>query len=76
MPRAADRGHGVVHAWFAMRPRRWYADEVAPPGRPNVKLTARLWRYRSLVCRKQYYTDTYYRLAAARFRKKKRIRRS
>ena len=75
MPPAAEQGRGVAHAWFAMRPRRWYADEIAPPGRPNVKLTARLWRYRSLVRRKYYDADPYYRIVAARLRKKKGMRR-
>jgi hypothetical protein len=75
MPHAADRGYGAGYAWFAMRPRRWYADEVAPPGRRNVKLTAHLWRYRSLVRRSTYDTTSYYRAAATRLRKKKRLRR-
>jgi hypothetical protein len=36
-----------------MRPRRWYTDEVAPPRRRQaVKLTSELWRYRSLVRRR------------------------
>jgi hypothetical protein len=75
MSRAANHGRGIGHAWFAMRPRRWYADEVAPPGRRNVKLTAQLWRYRSLVQRKNYDADTYYRVAVVRLHKKKRMRR-
>lgn len=75
MPSAADRGRGVCHARFAMRPRRWYADEVAPPGRRNQKLTAHLWRYRSLVRRKGYDADTYYRVTVGRLHKKKRLRR-
>jgi hypothetical protein len=75
MSRAADQGHGAGHAQFAMRPRRWYANEVAPPGRPNLKLTALLWRYRSLARHKKYDTASYYGVVLVRLRKKKSMRR-
>jgi hypothetical protein len=52
-----------------MRPRRWYTDEVAPPGRRDLKLTARLWRYRSLVRRKKNDAAPYYRAASLRWRR-------
>lgn len=32
----------------AMRPRRWYGNEVAPRKR-RVKLTARTWRYQAVI---------------------------
>jgi|GEM_PF-3176243 hypothetical protein len=48
MASVADRGRGPGHARFVMRPRRWYADEVAPPRRKHYKLTLQHWRYRSL----------------------------
>ena len=75
MPYAADHGPGPADPRFAMRPRRWYTDEVAPPGRRAVKLTARLWRYRSLVRRKKYDAAPYYGAASLRWRKKKRSQR-
>jgi hypothetical protein len=39
----------AVHVGAAMRPRRWYTDEVAPPRHNNAKVTALTWRYHSLV---------------------------
>jgi len=54
-----------------MRPRRWYTDEVVPPGRRAVKLTARLWRYRSVVRRKSYDAAPYYGAASSHLRKRK-----
>ena len=74
MPQMADRGQSAAPAWLGMRPRRWYTAEVAPSGRRSMKLTARLWRYRSLVRRKEYDAASYYS-AAVPLRKKKRLRR-
>jgi len=48
---AADRRIRTVHVGAQMRPRRWYADEVAPRCR-NVKLPAQLWRYPALAYRR------------------------
>jgi len=58
-----------VHPKAVMRPRRWYTDEVAPPRRRDIKLTTRLWRYRSLVRHKRNDAATYYRAASLRWRK-------
>jgi len=75
MSRAADQGCSAGHARFVMRPRRWYDDEVAPAGRRNLKLTALLWRYRSLARRKKYDVASYYGVVLVRFREKKGMRR-
>ena len=56
-PAAEQRG-GVARPGVTMRPRRWYTDEVTPPRRQGVKLTARLWRYRALMRRKRNTTAT------------------
>jgi hypothetical protein len=72
MPYAADHGGGPADPQFAMRPRRWYSHEVAPPGRRAAKLTTRLWRYRSLVRHKKYDAVSYYETASLRWRKQKR----
>ena len=68
MPYAADHGSGAPRPSIAMRPRRWYTNEIAPPGRRAVKLTARLWRYRSLVRRKRNDAAPYYGAASPRLR--------
>jgi hypothetical protein len=44
----ADQTIRATHIGAAMRPRRWYTDEVAPP-RHALKLTTQLWRCQSLV---------------------------
>jgi hypothetical protein len=72
MPYAADYGRGVAHLRFAMRPRRWYTQEVAPPTLRAIKLTARLWRYHSLV-RQKRYDDAPYHTATFRQRRYRRI---
>jgi hypothetical protein len=74
MPYAANLGGGPPNPRFAMRPRRWYTHEVAPPGRRAVKLTARLWRYRSLVRHKKYDAASYYGARLLRWRKRKQPR--
>jgi len=71
MPYAAGSGRRIAHPWFAMRPRRWYTSEVAPPGRRAIKLTARLWHYRSLVRRKSNDAAPYY---GAAFKYRRHIR--
>jgi hypothetical protein len=71
MPCAAGSGRHIAHPRFAMRPRRWYANEVAPPGRRAMKLTAQLWRYRYLVRQKTYDAAPYYGAALSRSRKRK-----
>jgi hypothetical protein len=38
---------------IALRPRRWYTNEIAPHGR-DVRLTSQLWRYRALARRKMH----------------------
>ncbi len=48
---AADQGVHTAGPSGAMRPRRWYGAELAPPRRHGVMLTARLWRYRTFVRR-------------------------
>jgi len=46
----ADQRSRTLHAGAAMRPRRWYTDEHAPP--PHVaRMTSELWRYRTLAQR-------------------------
>jgi hypothetical protein len=52
MINAAGQPVRTAHPRVAMRPRRWYTDEVAP-SRRAVKLTSELWRYRSLVRRRK-----------------------
>jgi hypothetical protein len=71
MPYATGHGRGIAHPRFAMRPRRWYASEFAPPGRRAVKLNARLWRYRSFIRRKNNDATPYYGVALLRLRKRK-----
>ena len=51
-----------------MRPRRWYADEIAPQQRRNVKLDARNWRYRSYIRRKHEDAAPMIRAASLRAR--------
>jgi len=50
MSQAAQLGDWETRPMFALRPRRWYTNEIAPHGR-DVRLTTRLWRYRALVRR-------------------------
>ena len=51
MTKRASRPPGAVQVGSAMRPRRWYTAEVAPPQR-RTKLTAQAWRYQSRVQRR------------------------
>ncbi len=71
MPYAAGQGHGIAHPRYALRPRRWYTDEVAPPSRRAIKLTTRQWRYRSLIRRKNNDAAPYYGAALPPRHKKK-----
>ncbi len=71
MPYAAGSRQRSAHPRFAMRPRRWYASEVAPPGRRALKLTTRLWVYRALVRQKNNDAAPYYGAALSRLRKKR-----
>ena len=65
---AVDQGDRAAHLGAVMRPRRWYTDEFAPPRR-DIKLTARLWRYRSLVRHKKDDAASYYGAASVRWRR-------
>jgi hypothetical protein len=47
----ADQRSRTLHAGAAMRPRRWYTDEHAPPPRA-ARMTSELWRYRMLAQRR------------------------
>jgi hypothetical protein len=71
MPYAAGQAHGIAHPRYALRPRRWYTNEVAPPSRRGIKLTARQGRYRSLIRRKSNDAASYYGAALSRPRKKR-----
>jgi len=71
MPYAAGPGQQIAHPRYAMRPRRWYANEAAPPGHRAMKLTAQLWRYRYLVRQKSYDAAPYYGAASSHLRKRK-----
>ena len=45
----ADRRIHEILAGAAMRPRRWYTLEIAPPHSRAIRLTVQHWRYQSLV---------------------------
>lgn len=53
MNRAAAWRDRAAQPMIALRPRRWYTDEIAPCDR-SVRLTTRLWRYRTLTRRKNH----------------------
>jgi hypothetical protein len=59
----ADQGGSAARPRLTMRPRRWYVGEIAPPRR-GMRLTARLWRYRSFVRRRKSDAVLYHRAAS------------
>lgn len=62
MSEAAGRRARSMQAGSAMRPRRWYTDEIAPHN-SYVKLTSRIWRYQSFIRGRQ--VDAALRVQAA-----------
>jgi hypothetical protein len=49
MKKQAGRRVGAIRIGSAMRPRRWYNDEVAPQRRHTISVTSQTWRYQALV---------------------------
>jgi hypothetical protein len=66
---AVDPGVLTARRSGAMRPRRWYGAEITPPRLRGVTLTARQWRYRTLVRRKNNDATLYLRVASSHLTK-------